>query len=161
MNDESGQAAANLDFVARQAILDGRGNIQAYELLAREEYSATEDPFLASAQVLVKVFSVFQLEQLLDGKKAFINFTNSLFDEKTLEMFPSERVVPEFTITENPSRDFLDKLQHLKKSGFHIAIDRFSGQIWEVAPSGNCRATPLPPKECGSAARRKLITKAL
>lgn len=133
MNDESGQAATNLDFVARQAILDGRGNIQAYELLAREEYSATEDPFLASAQVLVKVFSVFQLEQLLDGKKAFINFTNSLFDEKTLEMFPSERVVPEFTITENPSRDFLDKLQHLKKSGFHIAIDRFSGQVWEVA----------------------------
>ncbi|MEY2342932.1 EAL and HDOD domain-containing protein [Acidithiobacillus sp. IBUN Pt1247-S3] len=133
MNDTTDKIAASLDLVARQAILDGKGNVQAYELLAREEYSPTEDPFLASAQVLVKVFSIYQLEQLLDGKKAFINFTNSLFDEKTLELFPCERVVPEFTITENPDRDFLGKVQYLKQSGFRIALDRFSGQVWEVA----------------------------
>ncbi|MBU2778439.1 hypothetical protein HFU84_13240, partial [Acidithiobacillus sp. CV18-2] len=54
MTEESDIIAANLDLVARQAILDAKGNVQAYELLAREEYSPTEDPFLASAQVLVK-----------------------------------------------------------------------------------------------------------
>jgi len=132
MTEESDKSAANLDLVARQAILDAKGNVQAYELLAREEYSPTEDPFLASAQVLVKVFSIYQLEQLLDGKRAFISFTNSLFDEKTLELFPCDRVVPEFTITEAPNREFLGKIQYLKKAGFRISLDRFSGKAWEV-----------------------------
>ena len=74
------------ELVARQAILGRQDEIIGYELFARNESSGPmEDPFLCSARVLIKTFSVYNLESLLGGKPAFINFTNSNFDEKSLE----------------------------------------------------------------------------
>ncbi len=123
----------NYDLIARQAILSSKGIVQAYELLARDELSSSTDPFLASARVLVKAFTSFRIEELLDNKIAFINFTDSFFDERSIELFPSERIVPEFTLTASPDPQFLEKLQYLKKAGFRLAIDRFSGKPWEIA----------------------------
>ncbi|MHB8367913.1 MAG: EAL and HDOD domain-containing protein, partial [Acidithiobacillus sp.] len=109
------------ELVARQAILGHHGEVIGYELFAREEASGPlEDPFLCSARVLIKTFSVFNIEQLLGGKPAFINFTNSNFDEKSLELFPATQVIPEFTITEAPTREFIDNILNLRKRGFRL-----------------------------------------
>lgn len=122
------------ELVARQAILGRHEEIIGYELLARNESSGPlEDPFLCSARVLIKTFSVYNLESLLGGKPAFINFTNSNFDEKSLELFPARQVIPEFTITEAPSRDFIGHLLQLQKHGFRLALDRFEATPWHMA----------------------------
>ncbi|MBE7562901.1 HDOD domain-containing protein [Acidithiobacillus sp. HP-6] len=122
------------ELVARQAILGRQDEIIGYELFARNESSGPlEDPFLCSARVLIKTFSVYNLESLLGGKPAFINFTNSNFDEKSLELFPARQVIPEFTITEAPSREFLGHLLHLQKLGFRLALDRFEASPWHLA----------------------------
>ncbi len=122
------------ELVARQAILGRQDEIIGYELFARNESSGPlEDPFLCSARVLIKTFSSFNLESLLAGKPAFINFTNSHFDEKSLELFPPRQVVPEFTITEAPKRDFIENLLLLQKSGFRLALDRFAATPWHMA----------------------------
>ncbi|OCX71422.1 EAL and HDOD domain-containing protein [Acidithiobacillus thiooxidans] len=123
----------NQELVARQAILSRQDEIIGYELFARNESSGPlEDPFLCSARVLIKTFSAYNLESLLEGKPAFINFTNSNFDEKSLELFPARQVVPEFTITEEPSREFLGHLLHLQKLGFRLALDRFEASPWHL-----------------------------
>ena len=121
------------ELVARQAILGHHGEVIGYELFAREEASGPlEDPFLCSARVLIKTFSVFNIEQLLGGKPAFINFTNSNFDEKSLELFPATQVIPEFTITEAPTREFIDNILNLRKRGFRLALDRFEAAPWQI-----------------------------
>ncbi|MGC9128056.1 MAG: EAL and HDOD domain-containing protein [Acidithiobacillus sp.] len=111
------------ELVARQAIMGRHGEVIAYELFARDSETILADPFLASARVLVKAFSWFPVESLLGGKPAFVNFTDSLFDEKSLELFPVRQIVPEF----------LDKILALKKHGFRLALDRFSGLPWQLA----------------------------
>jgi len=122
------------ELIARQAILGRHGEIIGYELFAREEdCGPLADPFLSSAGVLFKTFSAFNVEQLLGGKLAFINFTNSYFDEKSLALFPPRQIIPEFTITEAPSHDFIENLMNLQKSGFRLALDHFVGVPWQMA----------------------------
>ncbi|WP_253253736.1 EAL and HDOD domain-containing protein [Acidithiobacillus marinus] len=83
--------------------------------------------------MLIKTFSVFNPENLLGGKPAFINFTNSQFDEKSLALFPARQVIPEFTIAEAPSKEFLGQLLQLQKLGFRLALDRFEAKPWHIA----------------------------
>jgi len=121
------------ELIARQAILGRQGEIVAYELFARESEAVLADPFLASARVLIKAFSWFPVEKLLGGKPAFVNFTDSAFDEKSLELFPPRQIVPEFTLAEAPGPEFLEKARALKKTGFRLALDRFTGLPWQLA----------------------------
>ncbi|MGC8504522.1 MAG: EAL and HDOD domain-containing protein [Acidithiobacillus sp.] len=130
---DAAAAAPQEEFIARQAILGRQGEIIGYELFAREELGGPmDDPFLASARVLIKAFSQFSVEQLLGGKLAFVNFTNSLFDEKSLELFPAQRIIPEFTITEAPSAEFLATLGALRRQGYRLALDRFQDTPWHA-----------------------------
>lgn len=134
VNDHLPPSSEEDELVARQAILGRQDEIIGYELFARNENSGPlEDPFLCSARVLIKTFSVFSPKNLLGGKPAFINFTNSQFDEKSLALFPPRQVIPEFTITEAPSREFLGQLLQLQKLGFRLALDRFEAKPWHVA----------------------------
>ena len=126
-------ALSGTERIARQAILGRQGEIIAYELFARDSETILADPFLASARVLVKAFSWFPVDSLLGGKPAFVNFTDGLFDEKSLELFPARQIVPEFTLAVAPGKEFLDKILALKKHGFRLALDRFSGVSWQLA----------------------------
>ncbi len=122
------------DFIARQAILDSKGVILGYELYAKSEISGPmDDPFLAAARVLIKAFNQFSLEQILGGKLAFVSFTNSLFDGQSLGLFPAHCTVPEFTITEKPSTEFLGTLGSLRQHGYRLALDHFQNTHWQEA----------------------------
>lgn len=120
------------EFISRQAILDPRGKIMGYELYAKGEIGGPmDDPFLASARVLIKAFSQFSVEQILGGKLAFVSFTNSFFDGKSLGLFPARCTVPEFTITETPSTEFLATLGTLRQQGYRLALDHFQNTPWQ------------------------------
>jgi len=122
------------ELIVRQAILGRQGEIIGYELFVRDEDNGPlTDPFLSSARVMFKTFSIFNLEQLLDGKPAFINFNNSYFDEESLALFPPKQIIPVFTITEAPSHDFIENLMNLQRRGFRLALDCFEGIPWQMA----------------------------
>lgn len=122
------------EFIARQAILDSKGGIMGYELYAKsQKWGPMDDPFLASARVLIKAFSQFSMEQLLGGKLAFVSFTNSLFDGQSLGLFPAHCTVPEFTITETPTTEFLATLRSLRQQGYRLALDHFQNTPWQEA----------------------------
>lgn len=134
MCDTEKDTEESFELIARQAILSRHDSVLGYELFARDEVSGPmEDPFLCSARVLIKTFSTYSVEDLLCGKPAFINFTNNYFDEKSLALFPTKYVIPEFTFTEKPSREFIDTLIHLKNQGFRLSLDRFTALPWQTA----------------------------
>jgi EAL and modified HD-GYP domain-containing signal transduction protein len=71
-------------FVARQAIFDRRLDVFGYELLFRScqnnSYDGT-DGALASSQVISNSFYSIGVENILGGKRAFINFPRKLLVE--------------------------------------------------------------------------------
>lgn len=115
------------ELIGRQPIINAKNEIFGYEFFAREDPHILSDKYLSSARVLMKIFSAFPAENLLNDKPALVNFTDDLFDEKSFLLFPPEKIIPEFTITGPVDENFYEKLVFLKNSGFRIAIDRFSG----------------------------------
>jgi EAL and modified HD-GYP domain-containing signal transduction protein len=69
-------------FVARQAIFDRKRQLYAYELLyrssaVRNQYDGT-DAAAATRNVVSNMLLSMGLENILSGKKAFLNFGHSL-----------------------------------------------------------------------------------
>ncbi|MBU2844693.1 EAL and HDOD domain-containing protein [Acidithiobacillus ferriphilus] len=124
------------ELIVRQAILGRQNEIIGYELFVRDEDSYNgplTDPFLSSARVMFKTFNIFNVEQLLGRKPAFINFSNNCFDEESLALFPPKQIIPAFTIAEAPGHDFIEKMMNLRRRGFRLALDLFEGVPWQMA----------------------------
>ena len=74
--EETVENKSNL-FIARQPILDKVQNIFAYELFSRSSGESQAAPNGMSvsddSEMMFNILSTFGIEQLLDGKKAFLN----------------------------------------------------------------------------------------
>jgi EAL and modified HD-GYP domain-containing signal transduction protein len=86
-------------FVARQPILDRQRHLYAYELLfrsdARQDAYEGDDGAAASTGVIANALLAIGLENLLCGKKAFINFDRSLLLGGLHSVLPPEILVIE------------------------------------------------------------------
>lgn len=69
-------------FIARQPIFDNSKNLIAYELLYRDSEGATAfgnvDGSYATSALVSDAITVFGLDNLTNGRPAFINFTKKL-----------------------------------------------------------------------------------
>ena len=88
------EAADNRSAIARQAILDEKRNIIAYELYDRSQRNAF---FTAAsdAEMLFNVLSHVELQTLIGRKLMYINCTHESLSGKHLELIHPERVVLE------------------------------------------------------------------
>lgn len=113
-------------FVARQPILDRRGNLFAYELLFRSglenKFDGT-DPEQATARVISTSWSSMSLEDITGGKPAFINFTRDALVQGLAQTIPPERLVVEVLEDVEPDPEVIEALTELKKNGYRIALD--------------------------------------
>jgi c-di-GMP-related signal transduction protein len=122
--------------VARQAIFDRKRNVYGYELLFRSEalsnaFDGTEAA-TATMQVLSNLLAI-GAKQLLDGKKAFVNFDHHLLLQNTHLAFPAHSIVIELLETIVPTSDFLSLCHSIQRLGYSLALDDFTGQS-ELAP---------------------------
>ena len=122
--------------VARQAIFDRKRNVYGYELLFRSEalssaFDGTEAA-TATMQVLSNLLAI-GAKQLLDGKKAFVNFDHHLLLQNTHLAFPAHSIVIELLETIVPTSDFLALCHSIQRLGYSLALDDFTGQA-ELAP---------------------------
>ena len=84
-------------FVARQPIFDSRTSVYAYELLFRsgtENVFSSSDPDAASAQVMSDSSSLFGLDSLTAGRRAFVNVTPRILTDSSRSVrcdFPYKR----------------------------------------------------------------------
>src|SRR4051812_16283437 len=116
------------NFVARQAIFDRKQNVYAYELLFR---SSTTDEFdgseasLATSQVIANTVFSIGLDNMLSGKRAFINFGRHLLLGDWTTMLPAASVVIEVLESVEPDSEVLDACRNLRAQGYLVALDDF------------------------------------
>ncbi|MGA2576750.1 MAG: EAL domain-containing protein [Bryobacteraceae bacterium] len=116
-------------FVARQPILDRQRHLYAYELLfrsdARQDAYEGDDGAAASTGVIANALLAIGLENLLCGKKAFINFDRSLLLGGLHSVLPPEILVIEVLETVEPDSEVLAACRQLCAQGYAFAMDDF------------------------------------
>ena len=113
-------------FVARQPILDRGLQVYGYELLYRSSainaYSGTDET-LATLQVIGNSFFSLDIEKLVGGGRAFINFTRELLLNDAAHVLPPRAVVIEVLETVHGDADVLAALHRLHERGYLLAAD--------------------------------------
>jgi c-di-GMP-related signal transduction protein len=121
--------APRLDFtLARQPILDRKGNTVAYELLFRKGNQILPlDDRATTAHVIAHAFNELGLHNVLGGKRAFINFDAMLLMTDVIEFMPPDKVVIELLETVHITPAIVARCSELKALGFSIAVDGAEG----------------------------------
>ncbi len=116
-------------FVARQPILNKNQEVVAYELLYRSgnvnSFSDGVDGDTATSTVITDGLMTIGLSTLACGKKAFVNFTEKLLNDRVALMFTKNSLVVEILENIMPTQDILDSVKELKKNGYIVALDDF------------------------------------
>ncbi|WP_051412221.1 EAL and HDOD domain-containing protein [Halonatronum saccharophilum] len=115
-------------FVARQPIFDRDKNIYGYELLYRngfDNFYKSIDGDKATSEVINNSFLLIGIENLTEGKKAFINFTTKLLKEEVPNIFNKQILVIEILEGVQPDRELINACKRMKEKGYSIALDDF------------------------------------
>ena len=116
-------------YVARQPILTRRKKISGYELLFRDEtanYVPGINGDVATSTVLDNSFFTIGMDELLGGKKSFINFTQSLLEQKVPTLLPKESTVVEILEDVEPTRKLIAACREMTIQGYAFALDDFT-----------------------------------
>ena len=115
-------------FVARQPIFNTKNEVVAYELLFRNgntnEYNNV-DGDKATLNVISNLFLEFDIQNITNNKKAFINFTENLINEEIATILPCDSVVIEILENIEPTDEIILECKKLKEKGFVLALDDF------------------------------------
>ncbi|MBD5117490.1 MAG: HDOD domain-containing protein [Ruminococcaceae bacterium] len=116
-------------YFAKQPILDLDGETYGYELLYRKGSDATSydgiDGDKSTAGVINSVFFGEGYNKILNGKMAFLNFTENLLMEKAALLLPKDQVVIEILESVIASNEILDCCAELIENGYIIALDDY------------------------------------
>jgi len=123
--------------VARQAIFDRQQKLYGYELLFRSDaannaFDGTEAA-AATMQVISNTLLSIGADQLLDGKKAFINFDHRLLLANMHLSLPPGSLVIEILETVVPTKDLVALCQSIQQQGYCLALDDFTDEP-DLAP---------------------------
>lgn len=133
MLDNMPAEAVNNIFIARQPIFRTNQKVYGYELLFRSSlanyFDPAEDGNRASSKVLTNSFLLFGISNIAEGKKAFINFTEEMLCLEYPALFPKEMTVVEILENVNPTPELLESLRFLKRKGYTLALDDFTGTV--------------------------------
>jgi len=114
---------------ARQAILNRKKQVVAYELLYRDGETNSFpdiDPHQATGKLLLNTHLNQGIPKLTEGKKAFINFTASCIKKRFPLMLPKEQIIVELVETIDPTDDeIFNAVRELFHAGYKIALDDF------------------------------------
>lgn len=129
IHDALSDRHAGLRFVARQPILNLRGQVHAYELLFRSgrENAFSGDPETAS-RTIVDDAVIFGLEELSGGLPAFVNCTAEVLTEDLAAVLPPGMTILEILESVEPTDGLIAACRRLKALGYRLALDDF---IWE------------------------------
>ena len=128
---------AKYQFIARQPIFTKDKSLFAYELLYRTGEKKNfndqiKDGDQASKDVLVNAITVIGLDNLVNGKKAFINFTyNLLKDKELLYNLSPENIIIEILEDVKIDNEMIELIRNLKAKGYTIALDDYEHYRYE------------------------------
>lgn len=119
----------NMDvYVARQPIFDKNLNVVGYELLYRRTvnnyYEGTSDE-QATAELINNAFLALHFNELTDGKRAFINFSEEMLLKEIPFLLPDESIVVEILERVQSSDELLAVCKKMKENNYIVALDDF------------------------------------
>ncbi len=115
-------------YIARQPIFNKDQSVYGYELLYRDNaHSITSilNDDTATSQVLVNSFSTIGIDNIIQNKKAFINFTKNLLTKEIPVILDSEKIVIEVLENIDVNKNMIKVLKNLRKKGYLVALDDF------------------------------------
>jgi EAL and modified HD-GYP domain-containing signal transduction protein len=116
-------------FVARQPIFDTNQKIFGYELLFRSGLENFFDQKLdidfASSKTLLDTLLLFGIDELIKGKKMFLNFSKKVLLSEVALALPKETLVIELLETIQPEPEVVQVCQKFKENGYVLALDDF------------------------------------
>ncbi len=115
-------------YVARQPIFNNRMKIYGYELFYRRSdnnmFEGSNDD-QATASLLADSFFM-GFDELIDGTRGFINFSQNLLLDETAMLLPRDKVVIEIVERTEATPEVLSACKQLKKAGYKLALDNFT-----------------------------------
>ncbi|WP_433050997.1 EAL and HDOD domain-containing protein [Dactylosporangium sp. CS-033363] len=120
--------STQLVHIGRQPIYDWGGHVVGYELLFRgaaDDIEATRRSSYATSQVIVNAFTEFGLEQLVGGRKCFINLTREFLVGDLPLPFDPDHAILEILETVEIDGAVLSGTARLVEQGYEIALDDF------------------------------------
>ncbi|MGM0446037.1 MAG: EAL and HDOD domain-containing protein [Bacillota bacterium] len=99
-----------------------------YELLYRDNAQSINSILnddTATSQVLINSFSTIGIENIIQNKKAFINFTKNLLNKEIPIILDSEKIVIEVLENVEVNEKMVEVLKNLRKKGYIVALDDF------------------------------------
>jgi len=119
-------------FVARQPVFDRSRELYGYELLCRSNDLANEiggvDSGTATTQVIANSLLAIGLDNIVCGKKAFLNVDHALLESGLHSILPPEAMVFELVESVEPTDQLLTTCRDLQRLGYAIALDNFVEQ---------------------------------
>jgi c-di-GMP-related signal transduction protein len=116
-------------FLARQPIFDHEQHVCGYEMLFRSSlrnaFDGSEASRAGSSVILHSFFSSMNVEDVLDGKRAFLNFDRQLLLDQTALLLPRDRVVIELLESVPADPEVVAQCEILKDRGYTLALDDF------------------------------------
>lgn len=122
-------------FVARQPIFSKSRELFAYELLFRSDTPSDaphdapgrHEDTSATMQVLANSLLSIGLENIVEGKKAFVNLGSGLLLHGLPTMPRPEQIVLEILESVEPTAELVARCKELRELGYTIALDDFTG----------------------------------
>ena len=115
-------------FFAKQAIFDRHGEIIGYELLHRSSavnrYQQTNGD-RATLELLAQIIHNRPIEQITNGKLAFINYTRNLLLQHIPLITPSNTAVVEILESVRAEQPVIEACRNLSQKGYMIVLDDF------------------------------------
>lgn len=118
-----------LVYTARQAILNRRQNVAAYELFFRDGpenfFPQNVDPHEATSKLIGRTHFNKGLRPLTSGKLALINFSEESLLKLLPMLIPKEDVLIEILETVTPSTAVYNACVELYRAGYRLVLDDF------------------------------------
>jgi len=115
-------------YVARQPIFDRNMNIYGYELLYRRSannfYEGLDDG-QATSELIHNAFLVMQFDDLTNGNRAFINFSEDLLEKEIPFLLSEDTIVVEILERVKVTDTLIKSCKKLKENGYTIALDDY------------------------------------
>jgi EAL and modified HD-GYP domain-containing signal transduction protein len=152
---------ASVVFMARQPIFDRKGAVTAYELLFRDSEGKPVGPLSSQQEAAALAQSLVDigLDKLVGSCRAFVNVPLALLDHPSLALLPQNRVVIEILEDVEPTKELIELMQELHKSGYTIALDDFvfDGRLDSLLP--HCQLVKVEFPAADQNALRKNVAK--
>ena len=114
-------------YVARQPIFDSKMALFGYELLYRRSEKNVfegEDDDVATASLFTDTFFM-GYDELVDGTRGFINFSEKLLLSGVPTLLPKDRLVVEVLERVTITDEVVEACREIKRHGYTLALDDF------------------------------------